>query len=206
MYSTDGLSREDAKNTFHKCINKKQLVNGISNHFFKSFDIEMKRIMNALWEMSDLEWMKEYADTSKNNVRGSFMSNILQKLEDEIIMHCIPKLKEIGVEITTLCFDGFLVKGVHYQNQMLLDKLKEVTDSLGYEIEWAFKEHHLIEIAEPKDDNESLTETDLADIFVEDYQNVLFIGDTTAYKVNEFGVFTLVTQPKELIRRLLKDE
>jgi phage/plasmid-associated DNA primase len=206
MYSTDGLSRDDAKNTFHICINKKQLVKNVSNEFFKSFDVEMKKIMNTLWEMSDLEWMKEYADTEKGNVKGSFMSNLLQKFEDEIITACIPVLSENNLEICTLCFDGFLLKGVHYQNKFVLEKLKEVTDSLGYEIEWDFKEHTLFEIAEPQEDNEALTETDLADIFVDDYKNILFIGDSSAYKVNEFGIYTLITQPKELIRRILKDE
>ena len=141
MYSTDGLNRDDAKNTFHICINKKQLVNNVSNEFFKSFDIEMKQIMNTLCDMSDLEWMKEYADTTKGNVKGSFMSNLLQKYEDEIISACIPVLRENNLEITTLCFDGFLLKGHMYQNKFVLEKLKEVTDSLGYEIEWDYKEH-----------------------------------------------------------------
>lgn len=203
MYSTDGLGRSDAKDTFHICINKKQLVKNVSNEFFKSFDVEMKNIMNALWEMSDLQWMKEYADTSKGNAKGSFMSNLLQKYEDEIITACIPVLRENNLEICTLCFDGFLLKGDHYQNKNVLDKLKEVTDSLGYEIEWDYKEHTLIEIAEAQEDNESLTETDLADIFTLDYKDTLFIGDSSAYRVNEFGIYTLITQPKELIRRLL---
>tara|TARA_R110001592_G_scaffold47525_1_gene150486 strand:- start:33 stop:2225 length:2193 start_codon:yes stop_codon:yes gene_type:complete len=206
MYSTDGLKREDAKNTFHICINKKQLVKNVSNEFFKSFDIEMKQIMNTLWEMSDLEWMKEYADTTKGNVKGSFMSNLLQKYEDEIITACIPVLRENNLEITTLCFDGFLLKGVMYQNKFVLEKLKEVTDSLGYKIEWDYKDHKYIEIAEAQEDNEALTETDLADIFTLDYKDTIFIGDSSAYRVNEFGIYSLITQPKELIRRLLKDE
>ena len=209
MYSTDGLNREDAKNTFHICINKKQLVKNVSNEFFKSFDIEMKQIMNTLWEMSDLEWMKEYADTTKGNVKGSFMSNLLQMYEDEIITACIAVLSENNLEICTLCFDGFLLKGVHYQNKFVLEKLKEVTDFLGYEIEWAFKEHHLIEIAAPPEIEMSipdLTETELADVFVADYKDTVFIGDSSAYKVNEFGIYSLITQPKELIRRILKDE
>ena len=205
MYSTDGLSREAAKDTFHKCINKKQLINNVSNPFFKSFDIEMKTIMNTLWEMSDLEWMKEFADTEKGNVKGSFMSNLLQKYEDEIITLCVSMLREIDINVCTLCFDGFLIKGVHYENKVVLEKLKEVTDSLGYEIEWAYKEHHMIDVAEPQEDNEALTETDLADIFVDDYKDILLIADSSAYRVNEFGIYTLITQPKELIRRLLKD-
>ena len=99
-----------------------------------------------------------------------------------------------------------MLKGVHYQNKFVLEKLKEVTDSLGYEIEWDFKEHSLFDVVEPQEDNEALTETDLVDIFVDDYKNILFIGDSSAYRVNEFGIYTLITQPKELIRRILKDE
>ena len=204
MYSTDGLNREDAKSAFHICINKKQLVNNITNQFFKSFDIEMKRIMNALWEMSDLEWIKEYADTSKNNVKGSFMSNLLQKLEDEIIMECVPKLKDIGVEITTLCFDGFLVKGE--QNNLLLEKLKEVTDSLGYEIEWAFKEHETMEIAESKEENEEWTEEDYALEFVEKFGENFVCGSNKSYVVNEFGIYKELKSVKKTICKTLLEE
>ena len=45
------------------------------------------------------------------------------------------------------------------------------------------------------------------DVFVADYKDTVFItGDSSAYKVNEFGIYSLITQPKELIRRILKDE
>lgn len=208
MYSTDGLNREDAKDTFHICINKKQLVKNVSNQFFKSFDIEMKRIMNTLWEMSDLEWMKEYADTSKGNVKGSFMSNLLQKYEDEIITACIPVLRENNLEICTLCFDGFLLKGDMYECKNVLDKLKEVTDSLGYEIEWVFKSHKfkVFENFNEKEDNENWTEEDYALQFIDKFGDDFILGGDKNYIINEYGIYHELKHIKKTISQYLLKE
>ena len=217
LYTSDGFNRDQAKIEFHKCINSANVCSKkISNSFFKSFDSEMKRIMSILWDIEDYNWMKQYASTDKGNVKGSFMSNLLFKLEDEIITACIPALKKINVEICTLCFDGFLVKGnvsSESEKALLLDTLTEVTTALGYtSMKWAIKKHNTevvdlnVNVNESLNDSDTLTEADYADTFVEDNQGKLLVGAESAYIINEFGIYTLVKNAKQEIRyRLIQD-
>ena len=65
MFETDNMNREDAKDTFHKCINSHKRITNVSNQFFKSFDDEMKRISEYLFNEIDLEWMKKYAERQR---------------------------------------------------------------------------------------------------------------------------------------------
>ena len=55
----------------------------------------------------------KYARKDKGNEQGSFMSNLLYMYEDEIIMNCVKRLKDINVEVCTLCFDGFYQGSTH---------------------------------------------------------------------------------------------
>ena len=133
------------------------------------------------------------------------MSNLLQMYEDEIIMKCVKRLKDINVEVCTLCFDGFLIKGVHTSDDILLF-LKSVTDEMGYEMEWAYKEHTLLDVPETNV-KEEYDEKAIADIFKNEHKDTLLVGDTMCYEMNEItGIFTKYKDKKERVRKLLMDE
>ena len=149
-------------------------------------------------------------DITKGNEKGSFMSNLLHKHEDDIITRCIPALKFINIGVTTLCFDGLLTLGNMYdtpQGETVLKTLTGVSDSLGYQLKWAMKPHPTVELPDtptPEEHTRDLKETDYADIFIDDNQDTLFVaGNNSAYTINTFGIYTLITKPKQYIKKKL---
>jgi phage/plasmid-associated DNA primase len=204
FYSTDGLTREAAKQLMIEPVNTQYMKHTkYRNLFFKSFDIEMKRIQNTLWEMSDLQYIKEYCDSSKNNVRGSFMSNLLQKIENEIIEDCLPVLSKCGISISFLSFDGFQVLGDHKNNLDLLAALDKVTHTWG--ITWAYKEHDTT-LSLPENyvaDTEEWTDADYAEVFIEKFGADYICGANKSYQINSFGIYRDLKSLKKTLRQNL---
>ena len=213
LFEDDGFTRDDAKNAFLKSMNKGSRCNSKTdpkiNTFFKHFDKEMKDIQNFLWNLDQYSFIKNDVDTTKGNTRGSFINLILCKYENELLELTINYLQDIGYEINTLCFDGLLIKGNHYENTELIDKLNSLTKN--WDIKWSYKPHDTSITIPPnfiynENSQEDLTEKEYADIFCEQYKNLIVRGDKNSYLVNEFGIYTKITNVKEHVRSiLLKD-
>jgi hypothetical protein len=56
--------------------------------------------------MADVKRLKK---KEYQNKKASCLSYVLQVIEDDLIMSCATKLKQLGYEVDTLCFDGLLV-------------------------------------------------------------------------------------------------
>jgi len=212
LLEDDGFSRDDAKNAFLKSMNKGSRCNSKTdpkvNTFFKNFDKEMKDIQNFLWNLEKYNFIKNDVDITKGNTRGSFINLILCKYENEILELTMNYLQDIGYEINTLCFDGLLIKGNHYENTELIEKLDNLTKD--WNIKWSYKAHDTsltipdnFIYGEKEDD---LTEKEYADIFCEQYKNVMVRGNNNTYVINEFGIYTIIKNPKEFLRCKLLNE
>jgi len=204
---SDGLNREEAKELMITPIYAQYMKhNKYMNEFFKSFDIEMKKVQTILWEQEDLQYMKEYADGSKNNVRGSFMANLLQKIENDIIEECIPVLKQMNVNISFLSFDGFQILGDHYGKNDIICALNEVTKE--WDITWAYKKHDtsLILPEQIEVDVDDWTEEDYALEFIEKFGDDFMCGGDKNYVINEFGIYKELKHVKKTICQKLLQE
>ena len=212
LFQDDGFSKDDSKNAFLRSMNKgSRCVSKTDpkiNQFFKNFDKEMKDVQNFLWNLEKYNFIKNDVDTTKGNTRGSFLNLILCKYENEIIELTVNYLTDIGYEINTLCFDGLLIKGNHYDNVDLIEKLDNLTKN--WNIKWSYKPHDT-SIYIPNDfifgaKEEDLTEKEYADIFCEQYKNAIVRGCNNLYNINEYGIYTIVKNPKEFLRCKLLNE
>jgi hypothetical protein len=86
--------------------------------------------------MADVKRLKK---KEYQNKKASCLSYVLQVIEDDLIMSCATKLKQLGYEVDTLCFDGLLVN----KNDVSTDVLEELSaycfETTGYKVEFSFK-------------------------------------------------------------------
>ena len=205
--SSDGLNREDAKELMITAVNAQYMKHTkYRNESFKSFDIEMKKVQNILWDQEDLHYIKEHADATKGNVRGSFMANLLQKIENEIVEDCLSKLNEMNICISFLSFDGFQIMGDHIMNTNLLNVLDEVTKV--WDITWAYKEHDtsLILPEQFEADPDDWTEEDYALEFIDKFGDDFICGGDKNYIINAFGIYKELRFIKKTICQKLLQE
>lgn len=203
---SDGLNREEAKDLMIQAVNAQYMKHTkYNNEFFKSFDIEMKRVQITLWDMSDLEYIKEHSDGTKGNVRGSFMANLLQKIENEIVEKSLVCLNELGLSVNFLSFDGFQILGNH-TSEDILNHLNVVTKEWG--ITWAYKEHDtsLVLPETFEADADEWTEEDYALEFIEKFGENYICGSEKNYIMNEFGIYKELKSVKKTVCKVLLQE
>lgn len=100
-----------------------------------------KNLKPVLEEKDKFGYIMEYVK-SKNkkkdptNIDGSFISLVLQKIENDILMKCCEFL---GNSITVLCFDGFLIKKDVYNDDLLVKIEDYVSETLGWDIKFEEK-------------------------------------------------------------------
>ena len=79
-------------------------------------------------------------EKKKENINGSFICTILQKIENEILMVSYEYLIGLGFKIGTLIFDGFHIEKNELINEDLFKKLsEEVLLKTGYKVKYTFK-------------------------------------------------------------------
>lgn len=212
LYESDGFSKDHAKEAFLRAINKggKCVSKGDPkrNTFFKAFDREMKAIQETLWTRDEFAYIKSDADHEKGNPLGSFLNLILCRYENDILELVINWLQDQSYEPSTLCFDGLLVKGNHYDNGGLIESLNSLTSD--WDIQWAFKAHDTT-LTIPDDfiygdTQEDLTEKEYADIFCDQYKGQVVRGLSKSYVLNQHGIYIHTKNPKEFIRAKLLNE
>ena len=104
---------------------------------FKRFDIEMKKIQNALINLKCYSFIQ--ASREKDNYNGSFASHVCQYHENLIIQFAENFMKMNNIDIVGIMFDGLLVKN----DFNLLNKLNDyIKNETGYPYKFAIKMHH----------------------------------------------------------------
>lgn len=188
----DHISREEAKTKILISTNlNKRIATG--SDMLRRYDTEMKRIHKAFLPMDDFAYIRDIARKDSGNFEGSFINHILCIKENEILTIMRNTLKEYGIEIHSLMFDGLMVYGDYYSNQDLLRAMEyDILNETGWEINLAYKEHHIV--FEVPDDFEALDcnyqsvkeKFELQNCKVNDLFIVDKLGEISIYKKTSF--------------------
>lgn len=137
--------------------NKKFLIN---------FQNEMTNILKSVSDIDKQTF--EYIKLKKQfNIEGSLLSFICQDIENQIIIHTKMYLEKNKYDVSSLCFDGLLVRNTMNLSNSTLKLLNEyIYKQTGYKIEFLIKSFDkFIEI--PKDELNNVDEYELVDTDVE---------------------------------------
>ena len=135
---------DDGKTAFLKAVNDDKLNKKIKNPFFKDFDKECKTIQK---QISELECYKHIVASVPSvrtyNWLGSAINRILCVFENKILQEVISVCNKNQIEICALMFDGLMMYGNHYDNDLLLNEVCEFVNSKfeGLNMKFSYKEH-----------------------------------------------------------------
>lgn len=152
------IPREEAKQTYLKCLNKEELTTKINNRTIKNitflnYDKETTNIINTLYEIYKGEYDK-YVDDDYNR-RGKMVNLILNVYEDIYLREAMDYLKSQKIEISTNMFDGCMIyKSDKYDILKVLEELNKRFKDRN--IIWTQKQHS-IDLLEPLNNMEIVT-------------------------------------------------
>jgi hypothetical protein len=145
------LSRKVVKELFivmlyGGCVNDYCAMNGFDLQtplptWVHDLETELKMLTDRVCsiESTIMADVKKLKKKEYQNKKASCLSYVLQVIEDDVIGKAIVKCKQLGIQVDTLCFDGFLV----HQKDVSPDVLEELSsycfETSGYKVEFAFK-------------------------------------------------------------------
>ena len=142
-----GVSKAKAKKLVIATLNSRHKLNAKQAkkcEYLKKLDVEAKKIQAALMARPELQWILPFCKDDKDNVPGSFISQLYDFIENKLLMRVYRLLvEEMGYEVAALVFDGLNLadKSLH-NNQSILDRAKQACEEVcpGIDMEWAWKE------------------------------------------------------------------
>lgn len=152
------ISRDEAKQTYLKCLNKEELTTMINNKKIKNinflnYDKETTNIIQSLYEIYKKDYDK-YVDEDYNR-KGKMINLILCKYEDIYLREAIDYLKKQKIEICTNMFDGCMIyKSDKYDIKKVIEELNKIFKDRN--ITWTEKQH-AIDLLEPLNNMEIVT-------------------------------------------------
>ena len=151
-------SREEGKIAYLTATNKNTL-NKKRNlpDEFKKYDKEMKEIQKKLLEIPEYTQLFDTIPHTKTyNYNGAAINRILCYYENIVLQHAIHILNKNGIEICALMFDGLMMYGDHYKNDLLLNEITKYVEKQmpGLNMQWSYKPHNeYLEIPDDFDDS-----------------------------------------------------
>jgi hypothetical protein len=145
-HRTDILNEFDnpdsAKTLFLCSINDSKFSRSEKNKFYKLFDKEMKEIQKILYRMEEYSNIKQNIK-SDNNKPGKLISFIMSQFENKILQSAISFINQRNIVITALMFDGLMIEGNFYEDEILLNELTTFvnTQFLNLNMQWKYKPH-----------------------------------------------------------------
>jgi len=139
------ISRDEAKQTYLKCLNKEELTTMINNKKVKNinflnYDKETTNIIQSLYEIYKKDYDK-YVDEDYNR-KGKMVNLILCKYEDIYLREAIDYLKKQKIEICTNMFDGCMIyKTDKYDIKQIIEELNKIFKDRN--ITWTEKQHNI---------------------------------------------------------------
>ena len=103
---------------------------------------DIERLYNKLKESdmdSKVAELLDYCKRQKNNVKGTFLSLILQTYERNCLEAIVSYFKENGMEVDVLCYDGCMVRSRDITDEMLLAAEEAVKEQTGFDIKLKIK-------------------------------------------------------------------
>ena len=117
--------------------------------FMKRFKHDVERAFDTLQHIDEFKtvYTEVMDDVDKKNKRGTFISYICQDAESNVISNCVKACDEWGYDVSTLVFDGFMVKWDDVadnrrhatMDEYLKDISKYVLDSTGFDLGFSNK-------------------------------------------------------------------
>ena len=115
-----------------------------SNKHIEELENEIKRIQKQLIQIDEVkEIYNDYIETSDINYEGKALNNVLFYYENLILQEMKKFISFNNLEIYGLMFDGFLIKGDHYNNIDLLKDCESFVNTrfAGLDMKLTFKPH-----------------------------------------------------------------
>ena len=105
------------------------------------FEAEMIKISKFLCTFEETIYsdVKKLKAHSYKNKEASTVSYTIQKIEDDIISNACIKLKQLGYNVDTLCFDGVLVHSQNIDDDILEEMANYCFETTSYLVEFAKK-------------------------------------------------------------------
>ena len=125
IVSDDNISLEEAKKKVLIIINSNTRIK-TANAWTKRFISEIKKIRAELMNITEYEYLKEFA--SRENNEGSFVNHILCVEEDALLQLLRHYLESNGIEIFALMFDGIIV----YPPASLINIEETIIEAMNY--------------------------------------------------------------------------
>jgi putative DNA primase/helicase len=140
------LARFDTtgKTDFLKAVNSDKSNKKITDKFFKDFDKECKEIQKEVTKNKEYKHIVETVPVTRHyNWLGSAINRILCVYENKILQEIINYLIRKEIEICSLMFDGLMVYGNYYDDEILLKELEKCINTKfeGLNMKLSYKEH-----------------------------------------------------------------
>ena len=139
-------SRELGKIAYLTALNKDTVnqTKGLPAEF-KKYDIEIKKIQKQLIKIKEYaELVDSVPENKPYNKLGSAVNRIMCYYENIILQHAIHVINKKGIEIAILMFDGLMVYGNYYKDDVLLEDIIRYVEKKmnGLDMIWTYKEHN----------------------------------------------------------------
>lgn len=137
-------NREEGKTAFLKAVNTDKINKKINNKIFKDFDKEMKEIQQDIVSLEKFADIKNSVPDEKSyNINGSAINRILCWYENEVLQTAITSLQNKNIEISTPFHDGLMVYGDYYDDNELLEYIRDEVEQKfnGLNMAWSYKPH-----------------------------------------------------------------
>jgi hypothetical protein len=112
---------------------------------FKNYDAEIKQIQKQMINLKEYANLVNSVPENKNyNKLGSAINRIMCYYENIILQHAIHVINGKNIEIAILMFDGLMVYGNYYNDNSLLEDIKNYVEKEmnGLNMEWTYKVHN----------------------------------------------------------------
>ncbi len=155
-YNIDHILLNDYCNNRYKYIEKHKDIklkiikimysnkNSSKNKDIKNLENEIHTIQKELIEIDEMkEIYKNNIDKNDSNYEGKALNNIIFYYENLIMQQMKKFINFNDLEIYGLMFDGFLIKGNHYENKKLLLDCESFINTrfTGLDMKLTYKEH-----------------------------------------------------------------
>jgi hypothetical protein len=139
-------SRELGKISYLTALNKDTVnhTKGLPDEF-KKYDVEIKQIQKQLVKIPEYtELVSSVPENKPYNKLGSAVNRIICYYENIILQHAIHVINKKGIEIAILMFDGLMVYGDYYKDDVLLEDITRYVEKKmnGLDMIWTYKEHN----------------------------------------------------------------
>jgi P4 family phage/plasmid primase-like protien len=209
IMTENNFNRNEAKELLLTIMNggaKRVKVNGFCDAFRNDMDITLHEFYNLAKPQDKDNIYRKYFSKKQVNAVGSTLNNLLQDLENNCLQAIIKKIKEFGLSVDVLIFDGCMVRrpydngfatNISISNEQLQMIEEFVSETTSYNIKLSIKsfDDNIIDTSRFKFE---FHENKLDDDYVKDFhecfgkENVRICDEKIYYFNNDTKLWTLI--------------